>query len=358
MVGRGRGHDRPAGARVRRLSARGSGRGRGGGGHLCIRVAPVSCTTDSAFASAGPDDRSRSNRGKDGPGWRVWRRGPAGARRRRDVGVGLPEPGRADGRVLRRGRSVAHRHAARVLGLAEGPRSTPDCCRGAWAVPRLGFRSASSRPGRSVLSAALIASATFVIFSIDAFRRGTEDISSDPRSSSGGYVLLAEADLPILADPEHRRGPGRAPHRRAGDRPHPRGEVPPAAGSGCELPEPLSSRPTRRSSLRSRPSSRETVSRFRESLAATDAERANPWKLAGPAFDDGAVPAIADATSLQYVLHARVGDTFAVDAGGEKPLMLRFVGALSDSVLQGEADHRGEPVHRGCSRRSRAISSS
>ena len=43
--------------------------------------------------------------------------------------------------------------------------------RGAWAVARLGFRSAASRPARSVLSAALIASAAFIIVSVDAFRR-------------------------------------------------------------------------------------------------------------------------------------------------------------------------------------------
>ena len=36
--------------------------------------------------------------------------------------------------------------------------------------------------------------------------------------------------------------------------------------------------------------------------------RANPWTLLGRAGADGAVPAIVDETSLQYVLHASVGD--------------------------------------------------
>ena len=45
---------------------------------------------------------------------------------------------------------------------------------------------------------------------------------------------------------------------------------------------------------------------------------------------------MADATSLQYVLHASVGDTMAIDIGGAAPMTLRFVGALRDSVLQGE----------------------
>jgi ABC-type antimicrobial peptide transport system permease subunit len=48
------------------------------------------------------------------------------------------------------------------------------------------------------------------------------------------------------------------------------------------------------------------------------------------------VPVIADATSLQYVLHAAVGDTFSMDIGRDVPLVFRFVGALRDSVLQGE----------------------
>ena len=45
---------------------------------------------------------------------------------------------------------------------------------------------------------------------------------------------------------------------------------------------------------------------------------------------------IADATSLQYVLHAAVGDTMTIDTGAATPVTLRFVGALRDSVLQGE----------------------
>jgi ABC-type antimicrobial peptide transport system permease subunit len=50
----------------------------------------------------------------------------------------------------------------------------------------------------------------------------------------------------------------------------------------------------------------------------------------------GPVPVIADATSLQYVLHARVGDVFSMDIGADRPLELQFVGAVKDSVLQGE----------------------
>ena len=54
---------------------------------------------------------------------------------------------------------------------------------------------------------------------------------------------------------------------------------------------------------------------FQGSLAATDAERANPWLLLEPrSRGDGAVPVIADANSMTYVLHKQLGDDIVVDA--------------------------------------------
>jgi hypothetical protein len=76
--------------------------------------------------------------------------------------------------------------------------------------------------------------------------------------------------------------------------------------------------------------------RFARSIAATDAARANPWTLLGPPDGDGIVPAIVDATSLQYVLHGAVNDVMTVDADTTRPIRLRIVASLADSVLQGE----------------------
>jgi hypothetical protein len=84
--------------------------------------------------------------------------------------------------------------------------------RGAWAVARLGFRSTAFRPARSVLSAALIASAAFIIVSVDAFRREGSDLSADPKSGTGGYVLFAESELP-LPNPNGRQAARRSSSR-------------------------------------------------------------------------------------------------------------------------------------------------
>ena len=211
----------------------------------------------------------------------------------------------------------------------------PIAGQGTWSLVRLGFRSAAFRPARSVLSAALIASAAFIIVSVDAFRREGGALDADRKSGTGGYVLYAESEIPILHNPNDAAG------REA---------------LMIQAPEVAAARFTR-FRVRSgddvsclnlyRPTNPTIVApddgfiesnrfTFSSSLAESDEERANPWLLLRRRFPDGAVPVVADATSLQYVLHASVGDTFSIDTGAAQPLVVRFVGALSDSVLQGE----------------------
>src|SRR5207247_2326360 len=67
------------------------------------------------------------------------------------------------------------------------------CGTGWRPVLRLGFRNATSHPGRSVLCIALIASAAFIIVSVDAFRRRNGALVLDRKSGSGGFPLLAES---------------------------------------------------------------------------------------------------------------------------------------------------------------------
>ena len=76
--------------------------------------------------------------------------------------------------------------------------------------------------------------------------------------------------------------------------------------------------------------------RFAASIAETDAERQNPWRLLDRRFPDGAVPVIGDANSLQYVLHVAVGEDILLPGPGGQPVTLRVVAALSDSLFQSE----------------------
>ena len=47
---------------------------------------------------------------------------------------------------------------------------------------------------------AVIASATFILISVDAFRRDDAGAANDRRSGVGGYSVIAESLLPILYD--------------------------------------------------------------------------------------------------------------------------------------------------------------
>ena len=75
---------------------------------------------------------------------------------------------------------------------------------------------------------------------------------------------------------------------------------------------------------------------FGATAAETPEEEANPWLLLDREFEDGAVPAIADSTSLAYALHLSIGEDFVLHRESGNPVRLRIVAALSDSVFQRE----------------------
>jgi putative ABC transport system permease protein len=208
--------------------------------------------------------------------------------------------------------------------------------RGTAAVLRLGFRGASFRPVRSVMSAALIAAAAFIIVAVDAFRRGGGELTGDPHSGTGGFALVARTEVPIVQNPNEPSGRDAlqlADVQELQDVRFMPFRLRPGDDASClnlyRPATPTLIAPTRQFIEANRFS-------FSASLAATEEERRNPWLLLARTFEDGAVPAIADGTSLQYVLHASVGQDMTIDVGGRTPLVLRFVAALSDSVLQSE----------------------
>jgi putative ABC transport system permease protein len=203
------------------------------------------------------------------------------------------------------------------------------------AVSRLGLRNAADRPGRSVLAIGVIASATFILISVDAFHKDAPS-ATDRRSGVGGYPLLVDLLLPIATDPNSREGRealglGDAAPDQISIEPF---RVRPGDDTSClNLYEPGNPRilGARRSFIEAGRFA------FADSVAATDAERANPWLLLNRpiAGDEEAVPVIADANSITYVLHKALGDDIVIDRGG-RPLRLRLVAALADSIFQGE----------------------
>ena len=203
--------------------------------------------------------------------------------------------------------------------------------RGWRAIARLGLRNAGDRPGRSVLAIGVIASATFMLISVDAFRR-TAPSSTDRHSGVGGYALLVRLLQPIAHDPNSRDGRESLGLTEADQLTIEPFRVLPGDDASClNLYEPRNPRILgARAAFVS-----EGRFAFQRSLAANDAERGNPWLLLHRDEGDGVVPVIADANSMTYVLHKALGDELAIDAGG-RPVRLRFVAALDDSIFQSE----------------------
>ncbi len=208
---------------------------------------------------------------------------------------------------------------------------------GWWSVSRLGFRNTTYRPGRSVLCIALIASAAFIIVSVDSFRRRDGAPVLDRKSGTGGYPLLAESLLPLVHDPNTPEGReamnlSAAANSSLAEVRFTRFRVRPGDDASClNLYQPRNPRIVAATDEFIE-SNRFT---FANSLAESDAERTNPWLLLNHEFSDGAVPVIADANSLTYVLHLQIGDDFILNRS-PGPLRLRVVAALSDSIFQSE----------------------
>ena len=185
-------------------------------------------------------------------------------------------------------------------------------------VVALGLRGVQYRPGRGVLCIALIASATFVIASLEAFRR---DGSS---AGTGGFPLLADAELPLIHDPNSESG------RAALNIPPLEGvhlipfRVRPGDDASClNLYQPRNPR------ILAPPPAFLRSARF--AFQGVAGRAPNPWLLLESRLAGGAVPAIADANSMTYALHRKLGEEFEL-AG----VRYRIVAALQDSLFQGE----------------------
>ena len=228
---------------------------------------------------------------------------------------------------------------AAAAWLRRTPR-TPIAGHGLWPAMRLGLRNATYRPGRTVLSMAVVATAAFILVSVDAFRRSGAESTTDRRSGTGGFSLLVDLVLPLVDDPTSPNGLEQLGLSGEPDVRVTPLRVRPGDDASClNLYEPQQPRIVGVSQQ----FIAEGRFRFSSSLDRSEQERANPWLLLTRELRDQAdaapatpiVPVIADANSMTYVLHKSLGDEILIDQDG-RPIRLRLVAALSDSVLQGE----------------------
>jgi ABC-type antimicrobial peptide transport system permease subunit len=198
-----------------------------------------------------------------------------------------------------------------------------------WA---LGRTHVAWRPTRTVLTVSLIAFATFVLVSVVAFRRDAAGASLAREGGTGSYALLAEAAVPLMHDPN--TSDGRASLGLDADTLDgghvTRLRLRPGDDASClTLYQPRNPR-----IVGVNPADME--GRFTFANAGSSAPGTSPWRLLDDAPGDDTVPAIVDQTTLTYVLHLGVGDTFSFAPDGVNSVTLRIVASLADSLLQSE----------------------
>ena len=199
---------------------------------------------------------------------------------------------------------------------------------------RLGLRNAARERTRSVLTAGLIATATFLLVAVAAARKDPTGVAPRLDSGNGGFTLVAESTAPLPADPSTPAG------RETLGLPDPPASaelfafrVNPGQDASClNLYRPT--RPT----LLGVPAT--FIDRGGFAWASTPGE--NPWELLRaelpPKEIDGrtvpVIPVVGDLNTLQYSLHLGVGGELPVPADNPE-YVLKVAGMLDGSVFQG-----------------------
>ncbi len=201
-------------------------------------------------------------------------------------------------------------------------------------ILRLAIRGLTRHPSRSLGAAGLLASASFLLCAVGAFK--VEDIpgAGSRSSGTGGFALWARTALPVLQDlntPE-----GREFYSLLAKDVENVSIVPFRVHEGDDASCLNLARAQRPRLLGVTPEALARRGAF--SFAELGAAQAgtNGWlSLISSGSDSPETPAIGDAASLQWILHKSIGDTLDyVDEQG-RPFKVRIVGSLEASVLQG-----------------------
>jgi ABC-type lipoprotein release transport system permease subunit len=211
-------------------------------------------------------------------------------------------------------------------------------------VGTLGVRNAARHPVRSLLTVGLLAAATFLVIAVESFHRDPGRDFYQPGGGSGGFRLYGEAEVPMFLDWHTRAGRAEVDEALRQTVPADRRQALDGVSlysfrlRGGDDASCLNLAQPRRPRLLGAGPDFLHLRRFhfQDSEAATLADKENPWRLLEPDRSDGAIPVIADATTVAYKLKSKLGGVIEVPDENGRPVQLRIVGLLADSIFQSE----------------------
>ncbi|MBW7905744.1 MAG: ABC transporter permease [Phycisphaerae bacterium] len=208
----------------------------------------------------------------------------------------------------------------------------------AWAVLRLGMRNVRRQAGRSMLTAGLMGSATFLIVALSAFQIDAGRGAGDIRGSSGGFSLIAESAAPLLFDlntADGREALGIAEDTRAA---LDRARVYALRLRGGDEASCLNLYQPREPRIAGATSA--LIERGGFAMAAVSRRWGpagdNPWRLLNAELPGGEIPVIGDEAAVRWQLKRGLDEVLVVRNERGAEVGLRFVALLSGSLLQSE----------------------
>ncbi len=201
---------------------------------------------------------------------------------------------------------------------------------------QMGIKNSRRQPARSMLCAALVGCACFVIVAVGANRQVERKQGGAPQkeSGTGGFALVAESDIPVHHDLNAREGRFELGFSEsdadvtAGAQIFSFRVLPGEDASCLNLYRPQKPRILG--------VSHDFIEWGGFQFQGSTVARENPWELLEAELEPGVIPAIGDYNSAQWILHLGLGDELTVQNESGEPLTLRLVGFLQRSIFQSE----------------------
>ena len=204
---------------------------------------------------------------------------------------------------------------------------------------RLGLRNASRQRQRTMMTAAMIATASFLIVTVAAFRRDPTGELPRKSSGNGGFTLVAESSSPVLYDLNTSEGRKKLQLAPAEGSPAAKAlasmivvpiRVKPGEDASC-----LNLYQTRVPTILGVPQSLIDEGRFAFAMGSWKELERPVRSQSGMAGDESPIPVLGDMNTLMFSLHKGVGTTIPIPNEEHPQHQLAVKGMFQDSIFQG-----------------------
>ncbi len=199
-------------------------------------------------------------------------------------------------------------------------------------LAKLGRRNAARRRGRSLAAVCLLALGVWVVLAVGANRHAAAPAADARSAGTGGFAFYGETALGFPFDtgsPLARRQLGLDPNDRTVSL------VPARVLEGDDASCQNLNRVRKPRVLGLDPAELERRKAFSFTRGQSGRAGAPSWAWLDLDLPDGEIPAVADERVIVWGLGLRVGDAVTVADERGRPLRLRLVAGLADSVFQG-----------------------